>query len=203
MTEDEAREAVRVRVGTASLEILTAFAAMVVAENKHQNLIAPTTVPAIWSRHVLDSVQLMDLVPASWKSWLDIGTGGGFPGMAIAAAVTRPMILVEPRRRRAEFLGEAARRLGLDYVSVVQSPVERWQMVADVISARAVASVEKLLPAARHCATMTTTWVLPRGRMPDDELDRLRRDWKGMFHVERSVTDDSSSILVATGVEPR
>jgi len=203
VTEEEAREAVRGRVGPAALERIDAFAAMVIAENERQNLIAPATVPTIWSRHLLDSIQLLALPPDGWSTWLDIGTGAGFPGMVVAAASDRPVTLVEPRRRRAEFLAGAAEALGLKHVRVLAQRVEQVEAKAQVISARAVAAMEKLLPAAVHCATTETTWVLPRGRLDTQELARLRLGWKGMFHVEPSITDDRSAIVVATGVARR
>jgi 16S rRNA (guanine527-N7)-methyltransferase len=204
VTEAEAQAAVEARVGAAATATLSAFAAMVIKENSRQNLIAPATEASIWARHLLDSVQLLALTPANWSSWIDIGTGAGFPGMAIAAsAPDRSMTLVEPRRRRAEFLEQAVARLSLSNVRVVAKKVEQLEATADVISARAVAPVEKLLPAAIHCATTTTTWVLPRGQLADDELTRLRAAWKGVFHVEPSVTDDRSAIIIASGVAPR
>lgn len=203
MTEDEAREAVYARVGAAAMDRLVTLAGLVVAENKLQNLIAPATEPVIWARHILDSVQLLDFVPDGWADWLDIGTGGGFPGLAIAAASGRSVILVEPRRRRAEFLQRAARLIELDRVRVEQCRVEQLVCRADVISARAVAPLEKLLPAAHHCATIGTTWVLPRGQVDTDALSRLGRHWKGMFHVEPSLTHDTSAVIVARGVEAR
>ena len=203
MTEDEARWHVLERVGASGAAALEKMVELVLAENRSQNLIAPASEAAIWARHVLDSVQLIDLVPDGWRTWLDIGTGGGFPGLALATVREGQFTLVEPRRRRAEFLARAATTLGLSNVRVVTAKVESVTVAADVISARAVTSLEKLLPAARHCATTTTTWILPRGQIGDDELDRLRTNWKGMFHVEPSVTDPRSAIVVATGVAPR
>jgi 16S rRNA (guanine527-N7)-methyltransferase len=203
VTEQEARDAIEARVGGTVLAQLARFAALVVEENGRQNLIAPATESSIWTRHVLDSVQLLALAPADWSSWIDIGTGAGFPGMAIAIACDRPVTLIEPRRRRADFLAAAAEALALSHVTVVAKRVEQVRATAEVISARAVASLEKLLPAAVHCATTTTTWVLPRGQLLDDELERLQATWQGVFHVEPSITDDRSAIIVAKGVRAR
>ena len=84
MTEDDARELMTTRFGPDRVERIAAFLDMVVAENDQQNLIAPSTIDTIWVRHALDSAQLMFHVEQSAKSWMDIGTGGGFPGMIVA-----------------------------------------------------------------------------------------------------------------------
>lgn len=195
MTEEEAREAVRAIVGPAGIDRLEILVAMIVAENERQNLIARSTVPTIWTRHVLDSVQLI-----SWagdgKPWLDIGTGGGFPGLAVAAVDDRPIVLVEPRKRRADFLAQVATNLMLGNVNVCHAAVERLDRQARVISARAVAPVEKLLQASSHCATAGTRWLLPRGQISAAEVDLLRRQTHMMFHVEQSLSDPASSVLI-------
>lgn len=195
MTEDEARALLIDRFGADRIERLGAFLALVVEENDRQNLIAPSTIESIWVRHGLDSAQLLFHVkhPASW---LDIGTGGGFPGMVIAILHDQAVTMVEPRRKRADFLQACVERLGLGNASVVTAKVEGVTGQFDVISARAVASVEKLLQAAGHCATPKTRWILPRGRIEPDQLAALRRDRRRMFHVEHSLTDPSSSILI-------
>lgn len=199
MTEEEARIAVRQAAGSEGYGRLETLATIVADENKCQNLISPGTVEKIWSRHILDSLQLAPLAPSSAGIWLDIGSGGGFPGLVVAAVRDRETILVEPRRRRAEFLTTAADILGFEHVSVQQCKVEATSVRAGVISARAVAPVEKLLRAAAHCATTDTRWLLPRGRLTCGEIEALQAEWKGVFHVEHSVTDSESRILVIDG----
>jgi 16S rRNA (guanine527-N7)-methyltransferase len=203
VTEEEARERVLAQVGGNAFAKLEALAELVVAENQRQNLIAAASEAAIWSRHVLDSTQLLSFAPEGWKRWIDVGTGGGFPGAAIGICSDREVVLVEPRKRRAAFLKEVAAELALPNVTVVAGKVEQVTVAADVISARAVAPLQKLLSAARHCATDKTVWVLPRGRIGDEELYALRREWKGMFHVEPSITDPGSAIVIAQSVAPR
>lgn len=193
MTEDEAKAYVR-EVAPDAYQRLERFVALVADENKRQNLIAPSTVNLIWSRHVADSLQLLSLAPAKVGSWLDIGTGGGFPGLVIAAASTFAVTLVESRRRRAEFLQKCVDELELGRsVLVKHSKVENVGGRYAVISARAVSSVDALLAASGHCATSGTRWILPRGA--GDALDvesRLGR----LFHVEQSLTDPASRILI-------
>lgn len=195
MTEAEARAWFVERFGEARTARVGAFLDMVCVETEQQNLISPASVASIWSRHGLDSAQLMFHVEQS-GDWLDIGTGGGFPGMIVAICGDQPTTMVEPRRKRAAFLEEAASRLGLANTRVVAAKVESVTGTFATISARAVASVEKLLQAAEHCATPETRWILPRGRIEAEELARLRRDRTRVFHVEHSLTDPQSTILL-------
>ncbi|KQU52974.1 hypothetical protein ASG67_08915 [Sphingomonas sp. Leaf339] len=200
MTEIEAQEWVRQRVDARGFTRLSSFVEMVVTENGRQNLISPATVPAIWDRHVVDSLQLIEVAAGSAGRWLDIGTGGGFPGMVLAVAGCSPIMMVEPRRKRADFLAESIERLGLKDAHVAVSKVENLDWTADVITARAVASVEKLLLAAAHCATKKTRWLLPRGTVDASSLPALCARHQLVFHVEQSLTRSDSSILV---LEPR
>lgn len=199
MTEEEAQAWVRARYDVAVVERLNAFAAMVVEENQRQNLISPATIASLWSRHIADSLQLSSLADQSGR-WLDIGSGGGFPGLPVAIAGVGSMLLVEPRRRRGEFLASCISKLALANVAVVIDKVERIEAQADVISARAVTSVEKLLHAAVHCATPVTRWLLPRGSADLSDVIATLSVKKMVFHVEQSVTEPASSILVIEGV---
>lgn len=195
MTEEEARDWVRGRVDAAAFDRLERFVELVIAENERQNLISPATIATIWERHVVDSLQLLDIVSAGAGRWLDIGTGGGFPGMVLAIAGAQPMLMVEPRRKRATFLGECVTELGLANAKVATCKVEQVDWTADVITARAVASVEKLLLAAAHCATTSTRWLLPRGTVDVASLPALCARHHLVFHVKQSLTHPDSSII--------
>ena len=196
MTEDQAREMLAARFGPHRTERVAQFLALVVEENSRQNLVSPSTVNSIWARHALDSAQLLFHVEQSAETWLDIGTGGGFPGIVVALLFEGAVTMVEPRRRRAEFLQHCVERLDVPRAHVIGRKVEAIAGQFAVISARAVASVEKLLQAAERCATPETRWILPRGRIEEDELAILQRDRTRMFHVEQSLTDPASSILI-------
>jgi 16S rRNA (guanine527-N7)-methyltransferase len=170
-------------------------------EAVRQNLISASTVETVWDRHVLDSAQLVQFEPKAGSAWVDIGSGAGLPGLVVACLVDGPVALVEPRRLRAEFLQKMIVALDLSArVSVQQVNAQRAQGKYDVISARAVASLSKLLEISQHLSTGNTVWALPKGRSALEELAEAQQAWQGVFHVERSVTDDESYIVVGTGV---
>lgn len=202
MTEDDARSWVSTRYGEEVATRLATFGRMVADENASQNLIAPSTIERMWSRHMLDSAQLVALAPEDIATWIDVGTGAGFPGIVAAVLLPRALItLVEPRRRRVEFLTRAAEDLALDNVTIMQAKVERVVATpADVISARAVASSEMLIDLTAHLRAKSTRYILPRGRSGHDEVESLRRRWQGLFHVEQSLTDPDSTIIIASGI---
>ncbi len=203
MSDEEAQHWIAQRYGPAAIPLLQQLIDLVRGESERQNLIAPSTVDRIWTRHVLDSAQLVPLAPVP-GIWLDIGTGGGFPGLVVAALRREPTLLVEPRRRRADFLAHCVVELGMTgHVEVKVCKVESVSCHAAVISARAVTSVENLLRAASPCATIATRWLLPRGRLDNAELLHLRQNWRGVFHVEQSLTCAQSSILVLNEVNRR
>lgn len=196
MTEEQARAWFVTHFGEAKTARVETFLCWVAEENARQNLVSPASLDVIWSRHGVDSAQLLFHVEQSDGAWLDVGTGGGFPGMVVALLFDGPVTMVEPRRKRADFLQLAASRLAIPGVRVQCKKVEQVTGHYAVISARAVASIEKLLQAAEHCATRDTRWILPRGRIEDDQLAILRRDDSRVFHVEPSLTDPQSSILI-------
>jgi 16S rRNA (guanine527-N7)-methyltransferase len=199
MTEDEARSWIGDRFGGEACDRVGRFLDIVLEEAMLQNLISPKTIPQIWLRHALDSAQLLPLAPPAWRTWLDIGTGAGFPGMVVALLVPdRQVTMVEPRRRRAEFLQRCLNLLGGDRAFVVADRAENLTIKADVISARAVAPTENLLRAAGQCAKAHTTWLLPRGQSGRAEASALMTLKGMMFHVEQSLTDSNSIILVGS-----
>ena len=205
MTEEEARGAVEAIVGTSVMKRLHRFVDRVSAESERQNLVAKPTLPAIWERHVLDSAQLLPMARGHNGLWVDIGTGAGFPGMIVALAVEQPVALVEPRRMRADFLRSIVDAEGISSRVVVhQSKVERLVDVqADVISARAVASLSDLLQSAAHIASMDTLYLLPKGQSATTEVNEAQRRFEGLFHVEQSITNPEAGIVSARHVRQR
>jgi len=189
-------------VSRETFEKLEAYVALLREENQRQNLVSAATLAAVWDRHILDSAQLVRFEPRAGASWIDIGSGAGLPGIVIACLVDGPVTMVEPRRLRAEFLHKAAESLQLR-ANVLCAKAERLEGRFDVITARAVANLSDLLKLSAHLSTRNTVWALPKGRNAPAELAEARHAWQGEFHVERSVTDGDSWIVVGTGVRAK
>jgi 16S rRNA (guanine527-N7)-methyltransferase len=189
-------------VSRETLEKIQAYVALLREESTRQNLISATTLDHLWERHILDSAQLMRFEPRSGASWADIGSGAGLPGIVIACLAAGPVTLIEPRRLRADFLHRVCDSLRLNG-SVVHGKAERTVGRYDVITARAVAPLSQLLGISAHLSTKNTVWALPKGRSAAAELAEAQQAWQGVFHVEQSVTDADSRIVVATGVRAR
>lgn len=183
---------------------LEAYVGLLREANAHQNLIAASTLDGLWERHILDSAQLVRLVPDQPLSWVDIGSGGGMPGIVIALLVEGPVTLVEPRRLRAEFLRGAINALGLTTrVTICATKAEMVIGRFDVITARAVAALERLLPMAQHLSHPGTIWVLPKGRSAKSELAEAQRSWHCEVRAEASRTDPQATVLVLSKVRAK
>ena len=189
-------------VSRETFEKLEAYVALIREANARQNLISASTLECIWERHILDSAQLVRFEPHGGASWIDLGSGAGLPGIVAACLVEGAVDLVEPRRLRAEFLHKVAESLALR-VNIHAMKAERVSGAFDMITARALAPLPKLLDLSHHLSTRNTVWALPKGRSALGELADARRAWQGVFHVERSVTDAEAFIVVGTGVSKR
>jgi 16S rRNA (guanine527-N7)-methyltransferase len=186
-----------------TMERLGAFVELLREENQRQNLVSKPSLDAVWARHILDSAQLLRLAPVAEASWIDLGTGAGFPGLIVAALHKGPVTLVEERKLRVEFLHRAAETLGVaDRVEIVAGRVERIdRRVFDVISARAFAPLPRIFELAERFSTNKTLWILPKGRNASAELEAAESSWQGEFRLEPSMTDAEASILLARGVK--
>ena len=188
-------------VSRETVDLLGSFIARLKAANSTQNLVSASSLDAIWERHILDSAQLVRFAPDRGASWLDIGSGAGLPGIVIAALVDGPVALVEPRRLRAAFLEDTVAALGLsDRVSVQCAKVQNVTGSFDVITARAVAPLDRLLRMALHLAHDGTIWALPKGKSAQSELAEAQRSWQCDARSEVSVTDPEARILVLSRV---
>lgn len=203
-TEDEARAYLAGLTDAEGMARLEAFAALVLAENQRQNLIAKATEPHIWQRHIADSAQLLENVSRETLGanavgpWLDLGSGPGFPGLVIAILCPNmPVVLVESRSRRVEFLESAIAALDLRKCRVEGQRLERiTPFAARAISARAFAPLPKLLSLSAPFSTSTTRYVLPKGRSAAQELETVKPSIRAMFHVKHSLTDPDAGIIV-------
>ena len=189
------------RCDVAAMKRLDAFVSLLTEENSRQNLVANATLANVWQRHIADSLQLLDFVPRETQAWLDLGSGAGLPGAAIALA--RPDIsisLVESRKRRIEWLLRLTEHFDLGNCSVVGARLEKTDtFAAGIITARAFAPLPKLLDISSRFSTHSTVWLLPKGRSGRQELMQQPFGVRRMFHVEQSKTDPDASILVGRG----
>lgn len=187
-----------------AMERLEAFAQLLIEENQRQNLISKPSEETLWVRHFADSAQLLEHVSRETlarpieQPWLDLGTGAGFPGLVIAALHPNlPVVLVESRARRVEFLEMCAERMGLQKCKVLGDRLEKIEpFAARVISARAFAPLDKLLRLSAPFSTKATRYVLPKGRSAAHELTQQKQSIRKMFHVEHSLTDPEAGIIV-------
>lgn len=178
------------------------FAKLLLAENDRQNLISRRSAGELWTRHIDDSLQLLDHAPADGR-WLDIGSGPGLPGIVLAIAGVRHITLVEPRRLRTEFLERCCNELGLANVTIVTGKAEQLKGRFDVITARAVATLDKLFAIGTPLIAPEGRWVLPKGKSAEKELVEARATWQGDFQLKTSRTDPDARILVAERVRRR
>ena len=203
MTEEEARAALDVPRET--LRRLEAFADLLRAENARQNLVSRSSLDHLWARHVYDSAQLLRFAPAGAATWLDLGTGAGFPGLVVALLHPARVTMVESRKLRVDFLRRAADLLGVAHKAeilcarVEAVPTARF----DVISARAFAPLDTLLALGARFSTPETVWILPKGRNAKTELEAARASWQGDVRLEPSLTDADARIIVGQGIHRR
>ena len=204
MTEQEAVLWLDGELGVSreTMDALKTFVAFLKREASGQNLISASTLDHIWSRHIVDSAQLLqflDHAPAATR-WLDLGSGAGFPGLIIALLTDYNVTLVESRARRIDYLQRAVEMLDLTRrVHVAGVALERLETAHySVISARAFAPLPKLFDLAERFATNKTLWLLPKGRNADDEWQDAQGVWDGNFKVMKSITDQDAGILVGT-----
>jgi 16S rRNA (guanine527-N7)-methyltransferase len=227
MTEDEAQAWLRDRldVSRETLARLDAYREMVIEESTHQNLISAATIPHFWARHIVDSTQLLGMAASTIRPepvegpervamrfdrlsvngdsgiWLDLGSGAGLPGIVLAILSDSPILLVEERRKRHEFLSRAVDVLALPHARVYGCRLELVpSQIVSVITARAFAPLPKLFALAQRFSRNETVWLLPKGKSGEEELENARASWQGVFHVEQSVTDAEAAIIVARGV---
>jgi len=200
MTPEDLSRIAGTSLNEAALTNLSSFAGMVTRWNPRINLISPGTLPEIWTRHIADSAQLFRYLPERADSLVDIGSGGGFPAIVLAillAASGRRMKidLIESDRRKAAFLSTALRGLGLSATVHPRRADEVAPLAAAVVTARALAPLERLVPLALRHLDRDGVGIFPKGRNHLQELaagsERFRvRD------IVPSLTDAESAIIM-------
>lgn len=197
-TEEAARDYVAGLCDAPAMERLERLIEELRKENQRQNLVAHATLDSAWQRHIADSAQLLEFVPRETGRWLDLGTGAGMPGLIIAAMRPQwPIVLVESRRKRIEWLERMRDELALDRCQIEGARLELVESTpAGVISARAFAPLKRILSLSARFSTSETLWLLPKGRSAAQELQELPKRQRALFHVKQSRTDADSGIIV-------
>lgn len=188
-------------VSRETLDRLKTLCDLVRRWNPAINLVAKSTIDDIWNRHLLDSAQMFEFSPADAKTWLDLGSGAGFPGlvMAILALEHRPHLcvtLVESDRRKSVFLSEAIRQMGLPAKVLTQRIEDVTPQAADVVSARALSSLATLCAHAQRHLDRNGIGLFPKGVNAEAEIEEARRSWRFDISAHPSRTDRSAAILV-------
>jgi len=159
------------------------------------NLVSRDSLDDVWRRHFLDSAQLMKLLPADCRVLVDLGSGAGFPGLVLSALGIVDVHLVESDSRKAVFLRETARQLDLA-VQVHNSRIEEVPgFPADVVTARALAPLPKLLDLAERFLSEHSICVFLKGRGVEEELTAARESWKMTVMRHPSLSDPSGTLL--------
>ncbi len=187
-------------VSRETMEKLQRFADLVLKWTTRINLIAASTKDSIWERHVVDSAQIFPFAPCPFDHWVDLGSGGGFPGVVVAiiGAEKTPsarFTMIESDQRKATFLRTAVRELDLDATVIAKRIDQVEQQHADVVSARALAALDVLFPLINRHLDPSGSAILLKGRQYKDEICEVEADWEFDLTQQSSMTNADSRIL--------
>ncbi len=186
-------------VSRETMDRLGAYVHLLEKWQQRVNLVADSTLPHIWTRHILDSAQLTTAVP-NWNacSWLDLGSGAGFPGMVIAilrGSDSPPIHLIESDRKKALFLTEVARQTETSVVVLNQRIETVGHMEVEIVSARACARLVNLLEWAEGFLAPQGLCIFPKGQDVEGELTEAHKCWRMQVEILPSITHDQGKIL--------
>ena len=194
------KDDILIDVSRETIVLLQRLGLLVEKWNKSINLISKKTVPEIWNRHILDSAQIFYANNKSFKKWLDMGSGAGFPGLVVAILAQEKNIggetvLVESDKRKCVFLSTVKRELNLN-LSIINNRIEGCdRQQADVISARALADLPSLLDLSFNHLSDNTTLIFSKGKSWKEELVAAEKTWNFSWEAVTSITDAKSVVL--------
>ena len=190
-------------VSRETLARLEAYAALLVRWSGRINLVAASTLDALWRRHFLDSAQLLPFVPPDARNLIDLGSGAGFPGLVLAIMGVPGVELVEADARKCAFLREAA-RVATAPVVIHNARIDSLPpRVVDVVTARGVAPLARLLPWAERLIGRETVCLFPKGGQAGQEVVAARQSWNMDVESHDSCTDPRGVILCLRRVSRR
>lgn len=200
MTYGPAEFAGEYGVSRGTLERLEIFDRQLLEWSDRLNLVARSTLEDRWNRHYRDSAQLFQLIPLQAKTLIDLGSGAGFPGLVLAAMGAERNLqvnLVEATGKKAAFLTAATSAMDLSNVAVIPQRIESITISSpDVVTARALAQLDKLLAYANEIADKNTVLIFPKGQGVEGELTAAAKSWHMKVEKRPSVTSPGSTVLV-------
>jgi len=209
LTADRSRALALTPVSRETLDRLDRFVAVLLEWQQRMNLIASSTEPKLWTRHIADSLQLLALAPQA-RIWVDLGTGAGFPGVVIACALAdKPgarVHLVERSTKKAAFLREVVQATGAPaevHAVGLEDFVENLAAPVDVVTARALAPLAVLLTGTYPLLKTGTLGLFPKGQDVDAELTEAAKCWSIQSSLAPSLTDPRAKIVCVTGIRPK
>lgn len=194
-----------VDVSRETIDKLEALSDLILKWTKSINLIASGSSTDIWNRHIVDSAQIYHLSRKTWANWVDLGSGGGLPALVVAIMDDhkQPMSLVESDQRKCLFLNTARRELDLN-IKVINQRIENATLGrADILSARALASLPDLLQYANKLLEDNGIALFSKGERYQEELDRARQDWHFECTAHQSQTNPASRVLEISRIRRR
>lgn len=208
LTADRARALALVAVSRETTERLDRFAALLLEWQSRMNLVAASTLPMLWSRHVADSLQLLTVAPQARK-WADLGSGAGFPGVPIACALAgqakAEVHLIESHKKKAAFLREAVRVTGapaIVHAERVADFARSFSGTLDAITARALAPLPELLSIAYPLLKNGAQGIFPKGQDVEAELTQATKCWSIQATLVPSRTNPRSRVVVIREAKP-
>lgn len=190
-----------VSVSRETLNCLQQYAELLTKWTKRINLVAAASIPHVWERHILDSAQLIVHAPRDARTWVDLGSGGGLPGVVCAILAREIMpdcrfTLIESDQRKSAFLMTAAQALDVRIKVLSDRAEQVTPQQADIISARALAPLTQLLPLVERHLAKTGVALLPKGKNHAQELAATRQEWQFDVTSHPSLTDPLARLLV-------
>jgi 16S rRNA (guanine527-N7)-methyltransferase len=209
LTADRARALALVPVSRETAARLDSFAALLLDWHARMNLIAASTVPTLWTRHIADSLQLIAIAPQARK-WADLGSGGGFPGVPIACALAEQnsaeVHLIESNKKKAAFLREAVRVTGAPAIVHAERVADfagGFRGELDAVTARALAPLPELLSIAYPLLKRGAQALFPKGQDVEVELTQATKCWSIQASLVPSRTDPKSRVVVIREARPK
>ena len=180
------------------MDRLQTFVGLLEKWNPKINLVSKSTIPDLWTRHIQDSLQVFNLIQNAPDHWVDLGTGGGFPGIVAAICGSETGMhttLVESDHRKCAFLRTVVREVGLNAKVLSERIEETAPLNADVLSARALADLPTLLGFAQRHSIADGIALFPKGKSWNTELVNARENWNFTYVAHKSETDAEAVVL--------